>query len=99
MGFTAGTGFDLATGLGSVNAYNLATLWKTITFSSSVTTLGLGQTTGIAHGSGVSVTVNVTGASGTPTGDVAFIASQGTLGNVIDPSTSVWVISRLMEPS
>ena len=91
MGFTAGTGFDLATGLGSVNAYNLATMWKTITFSSSVTTLSLGQTTGIAHGSGVSVTVNVTGASGTPTGDVAFIASQGTLGNLIDPSTNVWV--------
>jgi len=91
MGFTAGTGFDLATGLGSVDAYNLATKWNTITFSSSVTTLSLGQTTGISHGSGVSVTVNVTGASGTPTGDVAFIASQGTLGNVIDPSTSVWV--------
>ena len=35
--------------------------------------------------------VNVTGASGTPTGDVAFIASQGTLGNVIDPSTGLWV--------
>lgn len=91
MGFLAGTGFDLATGLGSVNAYNLATLWKSITFSSSATTLSLGQTTGISHGSGVSVTVNVTGAAGTPTGDVSFIASSGTLGNVIDPSTGKWV--------
>lgn len=91
MGFTAGTGFDLASGLGSVNAYNLATLWNTITFTSSVTSLNLGQTTGISHGSAVPISVNVTGASGTPTGDVAFIASQGVLGNTIDPSTDAWV--------
>src|SRR6202030_3346977 len=40
-GFPAGPGYDLATGLGSVNAANLAANWTNITFASTKTTLQL----------------------------------------------------------
>jgi hypothetical protein len=62
-------GYDLATGLGSVNANNLATQWNTVTFNATTTTLALTPTT-IAHGSPVTVNVAVahTGGTGAPTG-------------------------------
>ncbi len=39
FGYTAGVGYDLVTGLGSVNAYNLITAWGGIPVSSTTTTL------------------------------------------------------------
>jgi len=69
-------GYDLATGLGSVNVANLATAWSSVTFSPTTTTLSLGPTTNITHGSPVTVnaTVAPNSASGTPTGDVFLLA-------------------------
>jgi hypothetical protein len=63
------TGYDLATGLGTVNAYNLVQNWKS-NFTLPTVTLNLSPTT-ITHGQGVNVTVNVTPASAT--GDVSLI--------------------------
>jgi hypothetical protein len=85
MGFTAGVGYDLVTGLGSPNAANLATQWSTVIFNSSNTTLNLSQTTGIAQGTPItfSGTVAAGSGSGTPTGDVAFILSQGIFGETL----------------
>ncbi|MGD0931888.1 MAG: Ig-like domain repeat protein [Candidatus Korobacteraceae bacterium] len=79
IGFNAGTGYDLASGLGSPNAANLANQWKTVVFNSSTTTLNLSQTSGINHGTGVTLSGTVSGNAGTPTGDVAFIVSQGAI--------------------
>jgi hypothetical protein len=92
IGFQAGTGFDLATGLGSVNAYNLATQWGTVTFNSSDTTVNLSQTSGLAHGQTVTISGTVTpgSGSGTPTGDVAFILSQGAFGQTVNVTTQGW---------
>ena len=87
MGFNADTGYDLATGLGSPNAANLANQWKNVVFNSSATTLNLSQTNGINHGTGVTLSGTVSVNSGTPTGDVAFIVSQGTIGWPVDPGT------------
>ncbi len=88
MGWPAGVGYDLATGLGSVNAYNLSSQWKNVVFNSSNTTLNLSQTTGIAQGTPVTITGTVTpsSGSGTPTGNVAFIVSNGIIGQTLDVS-------------
>jgi hypothetical protein len=98
-GYNAGSGYDLATGLGSVNAQNLVNNWSSVTFLPSTTTLSAsvkGATvtsiTGIAHGTPVGVNSNVTagsGATGTPTGQVALIATPNpTPGN---PSGSLGI--------
>jgi subtilase family serine protease len=77
--WTATAGYDMATGLGSVNVNNLANIWGTASSVGTTTTLTLSPTTGIKHGSAENVAVNVTvkanTGTGTPTGDVSLIAS------------------------
>ena len=78
-GFSTTPGYDLATGLGSVNVTNLVNDWSSVTFLSSVTTLSLNPTMSIPHGTPVNVNIAVspkTG-SGTPTGLVSLFASTG----------------------
>ena len=80
-GHTAAAGYDLATGLGSVNATNLVNKWSTITFRPSTTSLTLnsGNAVNITHGQSINVSIGVTPATGTgtPTGDVSLLASNG----------------------
>jgi subtilase family serine protease len=73
-GFPAGSGYDLATGLGSVNAANLVANWQNVTFASTTTKLQLSPVS-ITHGQSVtaSATVAPVSATGTPTGDVALL--------------------------
>ncbi|WP_158942929.1 Ig-like domain repeat protein [Granulicella sp. S190] len=79
-GYPSGAGYDLATGLGSVNAANLVNDWTSATFAASSTTLSLSPTT-FSHGSPVSAKVNVTSTTGTPTGGVSInaLTSNGSL--------------------
>ena len=88
IGFNSAVGYDMGTGLGSVNAANLSSQWSSVVFNSSNTTLGLSQTS-FQHGT--SITLNGTVApgsgSGTPTGDVAFIVSQGAIGDSVNLNT------------
>lgn len=73
-GFSAGTGYDQVTGLGSVDATNLATAWPAN--SQTAPTLIATTTTVTASNSTPNVnasdtfTITVTAASGTPTGTV-----------------------------
>jgi len=71
------TGYDLATGLGSVNANNLVNQWNTVSFTPSTTTLTNLSPASITHGQPVSVSVTVAPKSGTgtPTGTVALMAT------------------------
>jgi hypothetical protein len=71
--WTAGAGYDLATGLGSVNANNLVNHWSSVGFASTTTVLASLSPATITHGQSVNLTVNVTSASGTPTGSVALV--------------------------
>ena len=88
IGFTATTGFDLASGLGSVNAANLANAWALSQFQGSTTALTV-PTTSASHGQPVQITVNVTASSGngSPTGTFALMSDKysaegsGTLSN------------------
>jgi Pro-kumamolisin, activation domain/Bacterial Ig-like domain (group 3) len=77
--YAAKTGFDMATGLGSVNATNLVNNWNTVTFRPTLTTLTLnsGNPVSITHGQAVPVQVTVAPGSGTgtPTGDVSLVTN------------------------
>src|SRR5580658_384035 len=79
LGYYAGSGYDLATGLGSVDAAQLVNNWNALNFKSSSTDLSLSQTSFI-HGTPVMVNVSVSGSGGTPTGGVELVTSSGNLG-------------------
>jgi hypothetical protein len=70
-------GYDMATGLGSVNADSLVNQWSTATFAPSTTTLTNLSPTSITHGQPVSVSATVAPQSGTgtPTGAIALMAT------------------------
>lgn len=75
--WTVTAGYDLVTGLGSVNINNLATNWGTVNTVATTTSLTLTPPAGgITHGinENVSVNIAVTPTSGTATGDVSLIA-------------------------
>ncbi len=72
-GQTAGPGYDLVTGLGSVNATNLAMAWKNSTLVPSQTVVAA-SSTAFVHGTAVTLngTVAPTSGSGSPTGSVSI---------------------------
>ncbi len=90
------SGFDLATGLGSVNVANLVNHWKS-NFTPDTITLSLtpnapATLTTLVHGQPVNYAIKVSTSSGTPTGDASLIAktgsySNGNGGNGIGPFT------------
>jgi hypothetical protein len=75
LGYAAGTGYDQASGLGSVDVSALISNWNTVTFKPTNTTLSLSSSS-ITHGQSVTVKANVTpsSGSGTPTGAVALVS-------------------------
>jgi subtilase family serine protease len=75
FGYYAGSGYDQASGLGSVDANLLVQYWNSLTFAPSSTSLNLSQTT-FTHGTPVTVNVSVTGSGGTPSGDVGLLTTQ-----------------------
>lgn len=77
-GYDTGAGYDLATGIGSVDVNNLLQNWSVAKFTATTTTLHL-STASITHGQTVTVTGGVapTSGSGTPTGAVSLLASTG----------------------
>jgi subtilase family serine protease len=78
-GYATSAGYDLATGLGSVNANNLVTKWKNFSLTPSAITLSLnsGAAINITHGQSVNVNIGVTGSGGPPSGNVSLIANKG----------------------
>lgn len=77
--YPAGAGYDLATGLGSVNVANLVSNWNAVSFNPTTSTLTLNGSTNlvtITHGQSIAVDVTVSPASGTakPTGDITLQA-------------------------
>ncbi len=72
-------GYDLATGLGSVNVTNLLNRWSSVAFTATTSTLVLSPTT-FTHGSSANVTIHVapSSGSGVPTGDVSLVTASNT---------------------
>ncbi len=73
-GYNAGTGYDLATGLGSVDVDKLVTLWTSVSLLPSTTTVNSLTPTTIMHGQAVNFSIAVKPQSGTgiPTGLVSL---------------------------
>ena len=90
-GYNTASGYDLATGLGSVDVANLVNQWQSISFTPSSTTLSMngGAAVNITHGSAVSFSINVTPSAAT--GAVALMvapAMPGKPGIAAFPLTS-----------
>jgi uncharacterized protein (TIGR03437 family) len=85
FGYPAGPGYDMATGLGSVDAYNLVTQWNTAT--QAVTVVLSLSATKVTLSDTITLTAQVSPASGsgTPTGTVNFAAGTVPLGSVVLP--------------
>jgi subtilase family serine protease len=90
-GFAAATGYDQATGLGSVDAGNLVNAWmhQAGGFQGSLTTLAANGSTSVQHGQPVSFTVDVKAIAGnaTPTGSVSLLTSLAGTGGAGSTAT------------
>ena len=73
-GFDAGAGYDLATGLGSIDTALLIANWANAGLTATTTTL-TATPISIVHGTPVTMDATVTGAGGPPQGDVALVAN------------------------
>jgi len=85
-GYSGATGFDLATGLGSLNVDNVVTNWVSSLGTAAVTVTATPSLGSIPIDQSLSVPVTVSGTGGTPTGTVELVgggytSSVGTLSN------------------
>ena len=80
-GYNTAAGYDLATGLGSVDVANLVNHWQSISFTPSTTTLAMngGSAVSVVHGTSVSFNISVTPSAAT--GEAALMVAPGTPGN------------------
>ena len=79
--YNAGPGYDLATGLGTIDGNLLLTDWGKVSFAGTRTTL-TSSAASFVHGTAVAVAGSVTNAGGAvPTGTVALMTSALTLNN------------------
>ncbi len=74
--YNAAAGYNLATGLGSVDAAVMVADWGNVTFKPTTTTL-TPSATSFAHGTAVTLSGAVTGST-TPTGTVALMSDSST---------------------
>ena len=84
--FSATSGYDLATGLGTPNVSNLIANWGNVATNFKAATPAITSpasgTVSITHGQSQAFTITVTGAGGTPTGDISLIAEPPGFGQV-----------------
>ena len=95
IGYSAVAGYDLATGWGSVDAYNLVSKWSLATPAGTGSTVGSALTSttvsstaavcGISNGTlPLTVTVaNVAGTSTVPTGSIQFLVDNVAIGSPV----------------
>jgi subtilase family serine protease len=90
MGYSAGAGYDQATGLGSVDASNLAAAFTSVAAKGGTTTTVAASPSSPATGVTVTLTATVTHHSGTtaPTGTVTFTI-DGTAESPVTPANGV----------
>ena len=79
QGFKAGFGYDMGTGLGSINATNLANAWASAKKLGSATTLSASVAT-VQHGTPLPLNVAVQPlvGAGSPSGDFALLSDKHT---------------------
>jgi hypothetical protein len=85
-GYSATTGYDPASGLGSLNVANVVNAWNSSLGTATATVTVTPSSGALPLSQSLSVSVAVSGASGTPTGTVSltsgsYVAAVGTLVN------------------
>jgi hypothetical protein len=86
--YQTNVGYDLATGLGSVNVANLVNGWDSARSETAAVTLALTPSGPITHGTSVTMNVNVAPAppaTTTPTGDIAITGPSSTSPSNLQP--------------
>ncbi|MGD0731182.1 MAG: protease pro-enzyme activation domain-containing protein [Terracidiphilus sp.] len=78
--YNATAGYDMASGLGSVDANVLVSDWNKVTLASTTTTLTPSKTN-FTHGTAITVSGGVTSAGSTPAGEVALMTDSTQLMN------------------
>ncbi len=99
FGYSAGPGYDLATGLGSVDAYNLVTKWSSAPAGVGTTLTLAASSTSMAPSGTSTLTAKVMAVSGSsaPTGTVAFTLEGQLLGTAtLTASTGSTAAATLM---
>jgi hypothetical protein len=83
FGYSAGVGYDLVTGLGSVDAYNLVTKWSSVPIAIGATMVLSASPVSIAQSASSLLTAKITAVTGSsgPAGSVTFTAGGATLGS------------------
>lgn len=83
FGYDAGPGYDLATGLGTVDAYNLASGWSKAQAGVGVRISLTASPASISSGASTTLTATVTAVTGAaaPTGTVTFTENGDSLGS------------------
>jgi trimeric autotransporter adhesin len=89
--YRAVPGYDLATGLGTVDANSLLSRWDRINFAGTELTLNLSATS-FTHGTPINLSGSVTAVNGVPTGQVSLITDSN---NASGPSISLTVLDSL----
>jgi uncharacterized protein (TIGR03437 family) len=95
VGFNAGPGYDQATGLGTVDAFNLITAWPQASTAGKI-----GATVSLTSSDSTTLTATVTGSGSTvPTGSVRFYSSGSLLGSIAlaDSGTATITITAPLE--
>ena len=82
LGYAAAPGYDMATGLGSVDANALATQWNMATNGVRVTLVSSAAKGTLNDTVDLTATVAAASGTGVPTGTVEFVASSVSLGSV-----------------
>jgi hypothetical protein len=98
FGYKAGVGYDLVTGLGSVDAYNLVTKWASLPVTIGTTMTLTASPASIAQSATTQLTAKITVVTGTnpPTGSVTFTAGGVSLGSaaaIVSGATSTAVLA------
>ncbi|GAC1429265.1 MAG: hypothetical protein NVSMB62_27000 [Acidobacteriaceae bacterium] len=90
IGYSAGPGYDLATGWGSLNVYNLVSDWNLVTplgsgfLGSGISTTKVSATpASVSAGQNVTLVAAVTGGVGTPSGTVQFLLNNSPVGSPV----------------
>ncbi|MGH7489888.1 MAG: Ig-like domain repeat protein, partial [bacterium] len=74
-GYDAGVGYDLTTGLGSINVTNLVQGWPSVTFAATRTNLTV-LPSSLTHGQSANIRITVTSNQGVPSGQVSLVTSD-----------------------
>jgi hypothetical protein len=83
FGYSAGVGYDMVTGVGSVDAYNMVTRWVNQPANVGTTTALTANPASIAQSASTQLTATVTPVTGSnaPTGSVNFMLGSVSLGS------------------